>query len=315
MYWSQDLIVFLLFPYLLPSLPIYKEDCWSTKEFRHILEYLLISFCNTSLEITQNVLEVFIRRTLLQDNLSCFTPNVINDLEFLVNIENRDSFKRVNKWKSSTHFLYASSFLIEHKANIHVLNDRAISLASQHGYKEVVALLLKHKANMHVTEENTYHNALVWASQCGNRDVVTLLLEHKADIHAHDDNALKWACENSQKDVVVLLLKCKANIHAEDDYGLRVSSEKGYEDIVAVLLEHKADVHVDDNFALRYASKKGYIDVVALLLEHKADVYTGMYNAIECAHQNGHKDVAALLLDHVRQYSINPPYLERKRLL
>jgi hypothetical protein len=42
--WSCDVVIFTLFPYLLPSVPIVKEECWS-KKFRRVLEYLLMSFC------------------------------------------------------------------------------------------------------------------------------------------------------------------------------------------------------------------------------------------------------------------------------
>jgi ankyrin repeat protein len=264
MAWSQDVLIFLLFPYLLPSLPICRNEFWSKDQIRSILEHLLLFYCNITMEKIQKLLQAFVRR-VLSISSSC-NRNLDHDLYFLADIENRCSFTNAYQWKSSTYSLYACSFLIENKVNIHKDDDFALQCASNFGHKNVVALLLKHNANVHAG----YDCVLRWASLEGDKDIVALVLEYKADVHAECDIALQWASCYGHKDIVAILLEHKADVHANEDDSLRWASYCGYKDIVAVLLEHKADVHAKDNWALRCASECGHKDTVALLLEYKA---------------------------------------------
>jgi ankyrin repeat protein len=238
MFWSQDVVISVLFPYLLPSLPICEQDCWSGKKFKSILEYLLTSFCHVSLEKTQGALEIFIRRIF---SVSCDEISLDNDLKFLANIKDRSTFGLRQDFSEAYSF-YATSFLIENGANIYYENDRALQWASGYGHRNVVALLLEQKANVHA--KNDY--ALRWASENGHRDVATLLLEHKANVHANSDYAIRWAIQKGHTNVVALLLEHKADVHVIDDYAIR-PSYNNQKDIEALLLEHRADVHAKDD--------------------------------------------------------------------
>jgi ankyrin repeat protein len=300
--WSQDVVISILFPYFLPSFPIYEKECWSNQDIRFLLEHILISFCDIPLKTTQKSLEVFTRRTLPM-LVNCET-NLNDDLCFLLNIKRRYSFRQIGEWRSSVHSFYACSFLIEHKADLHVKNDFALRKASSCGYKEVVALLLEHKADVHAV----CNYALQSASKSGHKDTVALLLDHKANVHV-DASPLRMASENGHKDVVALLLERKADVHAEDDRSVIWASEGGYKEVVALLLEHKAYIH-DNNRSLLWASERGHKDVVALLLEHKADIHLD-HLFLLWATESCHKDVVALLLKHKIRHSRISTMLQR----
>jgi hypothetical protein len=173
MYWLQDVIVFILFPYLLPSpspspSPLY--DCLPRKEFKPILEYLLMSFCNLGLEETQDTLKMFIKTLLPSSHKTSLDDN----LSFLGDITQQCSFQILSHARSEAHCLYGCSLLIENKANIHVDNDVILRRSSYSGYKDVVALLLKHKADVHAECEYS----LRFSSYFGYKDIVALLLQH-----------------------------------------------------------------------------------------------------------------------------------------
>jgi ankyrin repeat protein len=206
MFWSQDVLVCVLFPYLLPSLPFAKPDCWSVNDFRPVLEYLLVSLSNISPEMIQSVLETFVNQMFSIS--SCHKMSLDSDLCFLAEIEKRCHFENVYHWKSSSHSHFASSFLIENQnqQNLNTIYKPTLSVLCHRGHKETVALLLKHKIDVHI------EGALLKASYDGHKEIVALLLEHKADIHAQDDLAFQTAVLKNRKDTVDLLLEHKANI-------------------------------------------------------------------------------------------------------
>jgi hypothetical protein len=216
MIWLQDVVISILFPYLLPSLPVCKSECWlKKKDIKCILEELLMFYCNIPVKRTQKLLEIFVRRQL---GISCsYNRNLNYDLNFLAEIEERCSFTQSYQWTSNVHSFYACMFLIQQKVDIHEENDYALVWASRNGHKDVVALLLTHEVNVHAR----YDYPLRWASEHGHKDTVALLLEHKADVHAKNDCALRWASKNGHQDTVALLLKYRANIHAKNDCALQ----------------------------------------------------------------------------------------------
>jgi hypothetical protein len=233
--WSQDVAICVLFPYLLPSLPVCGNELWSKHDIRGILEDLLLSYCSIPIEKIQKLLETFVNRVLSIS--SSLNRNLDDDLSFLADIENRCSFTNVDDWESSVYSLYACTFLIENKVNIHEDNEYALQYASSAGHKDTVALLLEHKADVHELDDE----ALLLASAYGHKDVASLLLEHKADVHTENHNcALTCASSNGDKGIVALLLEHKADVNVHDDYALILASRNGHKDTVALLLEHKA---------------------------------------------------------------------------
>jgi hypothetical protein len=206
MAWSTDVIVSVLFPYLLPSFPVCKIECWVKEDIRLIFEKLLMFYCSIPAEKTRKLLETFVRRVL---STSSYKTDLDNDLYFLADIEERSSFINFKKWKSNVYSLYACTFLIKHKVDIHEGNDCALVFASIKGDKDVVALLLEHKANVHVDRGH----ALMWAIVYGYKDTVALLLEHNANVNADNDRALMWAIGYGHTDMVALLLEHKADFN------------------------------------------------------------------------------------------------------
>ena len=93
--------------------------------------------------------------------------------------------------------------------NVHMWNDYAIKIASEHGYTAVVKLLLDHGADIHVDEDiplkQTIHEHRI--------DTAQLLLERKADVHVKGDMPIVLASQYDDIDMIELLLAYGANIH------------------------------------------------------------------------------------------------------
>lgn len=51
MFWSQDIVISVLFPYMLPS--VGDSEWWQKKNFKSILECTMMLLCNISYEKTQ----------------------------------------------------------------------------------------------------------------------------------------------------------------------------------------------------------------------------------------------------------------------
>jgi ankyrin repeat protein len=290
--WSQDIVTFVLFPYLLPSFLPCKNECWSKEEIRHIFEELLMFHCCIPIERTQVLLETFVKRVL---SISFgYNRNLDDDLSFLADVDKRCSFEMFNERKSSVYSLYTCKFLIEHKVDLHERNDRALRCMSAYGHKDAVALLLKHKANVHAEKDR----ALQMASTFGFKDIVALLLQYSANIHVENDAALRYASTGGHRDVVALLLHHKANVHAENDRSIQWAAKGGYKSTIALLLQCNANIHANDDRTLRVASSNGHKNTVALLLQHNANIHAGDDEALRLASENGHKDIVAILLNH-----------------
>jgi ankyrin repeat protein len=297
MSWSQDVIISILFPYLLPSLPVCQKECWPKHKFRRILTYLLVSLGCCCKEEIRDTLEFFVRKTLstsfqVKKPLSHRRQAILNhDLCFLANITARSSFRKLLACKSNLQYLYATSFLIENKANIHAEHELPLRDSSAMGFTETVALLIKHKADIHVC--NNICSSL--ACQNGRTNTLSLFLDYKAvDIN----RCLFFACKYGYKDMVVLLLGKEGNLPMYGYEGFIEACARNNKDVVLFLLEQRVDVNMNNDSALRLASSHGHEDIVHLLIEHKANVHAENNQAILWANENAHKDVVSLLLEH-----------------
>jgi hypothetical protein len=226
MSWSQDIIISVLFPYLVPSFPICKNECWPKEDTRIIFEELLMFYCCIPVKKTPKLLETFISR-LLSISSGC-NRNLDEDLYFIADIEKRSSSNFFSKCESDVYCLYVCNFLIEHGVDIHEDDDCALRFASRNGYKNTVVLLLEYNADVHAYDDCSIRSA----SYYGHTDIVALLLEHKADVHACSDESLLSASFNNHKDTVALLLEHKADIHADDDAIVRWATDKRHKIIV-----------------------------------------------------------------------------------
>jgi ankyrin repeat protein len=291
MYWSQDIVTFLLFPYILPSLSC-EENCWKEKKFRKILEFLLMFLCDIRLGKTRKPLETFVKRTFMPFTTS-YNVNLNDDLRFLGNIQKGSTFETIRCWNSEVHFLYISYMLLKKDYNVNIRCDNAIRMASIHGYKDVVSLILAYNNHKYY---HYYDEALQGASSNGHTEVVSMLIENKANVNSK--KALRDASANDHKDVVSMLIKNGADVHADQDCALRHASTCGSTNAVAVLLANKANPHAYNNYAIQWAAFHGHTSVVVLLLEHKADLHANNNFAIRNTIALGHTSVVALLLEH-----------------
>jgi ankyrin repeat protein len=182
-------------------------------------------------------------------------------------------------------------------------DEKAIQLASLHGYTKIVNLLLKHGDS-----PNNY--SVGCASENGHFEVLRLLLEHGVDPTVGDNYAIKIASELGYIDVVRLLLEHGADPTDHNNMSIRSASANGHTKVVRLLLnndsKYKVDPKAKDNQAIRWASRGGHTEVVRLLLKHGVDPTANDNYAIHWALQNGHLEVVRLLLNNDSEYKVDP---------
>lgn len=185
---------------------------------------------------------------------------------------------------------------------------RALYIAAEKGYQEVVQLLLSRGADANA-HEGRYGYALQAASFGGHQKVVKMLLERGAVVNAQGgsdyDNALQAASAEGHAKVVEILLIHRADINSPGGYygtPLAAAAWRGHKQVVKLLLEQGADVngkggHYDN--ALQCASAAGHVGLVELLLGNEADVNAqgGYYgNALQAASAEGYGGIVEVLL-------------------
>lgn len=99
-------------------------------------------------------------------------------------------------------------------ADVHYRNGRALYVAVNHGFNDLVNILLKAGADVHARDEE----ALISAVDSGYTEIVKMLLKAGADVHARNEEALFSAVYVCQRAAIVeVLLKAGADIHARND--------------------------------------------------------------------------------------------------
>ena len=84
--------------------------------------------------------------------------------------------------------------------------------AAYNGHLEIVKFLVEHKADIHVNDDL----ALSYAARKGHLEVVQYLVNQGADIHAKNEWALKWAVESDHVEVVKFLIDQGADLYNQD---------------------------------------------------------------------------------------------------
>lgn len=137
--------------------------------------------------------------------------------------------------------------------------DRAICMASNKGYKEIVEMFV----NNYVIED--IDGAMDCAASGGYKEIVQFLLNNGAKRY---NTSMQYAAEKGYKDIVELMLKYGANIY---DRSLISAAYGGYADIVKLMLDKlntdKNRQYISIN-ALQAASSKGHLNVVDVILEN-----------------------------------------------
>lgn len=227
--------------------------------------------------------------------------------------------------------------LLDHGANVHKDQDKALVLAVQHGHPDVVKLLIAsgadinsghggalftslHHGNIEIAKiiletdpnldaegtVNAFENAIF----SGSIATVKLLINHGADVNAQGGtfgSALRAACfEPSSVEIIKLLLEHGANANANcgvKGNALQAACFRASTKIVQLLLEHGANVNAQGGLydtALTAACRRPHIGIAQLLINHGAEVNaTGAnYGSALHAAASRSRDMVKLLLEH-----------------
>uniref|UniRef100_A0A914C505 Ankyrin repeat protein n=1 Tax=Acrobeloides nanus TaxID=290746 RepID=A0A914C505_9BILA len=189
----------------------------------------------------------------------------------------------------------------------YVKKTRALHLAAEGGYLDVVQCLVEHGADVNV-KSNDGKTVLHWAAR-SNLDVVRWLVEHGADVNVKSNDGktvLHWAAQGNLHVVQWLVEHGKANVEATDNYGRTMLhwATQGNLDVVQWLVEHgKANVEATDNYGrtMLHWATQGNLDVVQWLVEHgKANVEATDNYGRTMLHwaTQGNLDVVQWLVEH-----------------
>ncbi|RZC42084.1 Ankyrin repeat domain containing protein, partial [Asbolus verrucosus] len=166
------------------------------------------------------------------------------------------------------------------KGGVFLLRDPSIlSLATTHGYREIVEFLLE--SNLSPNEFyhfNYFTQSLPLAISGGHVEIVKFLVKNGARLYKigkNATNALHLALENEQFEIAELFLDLGVNIDDLDDTGRNsyhhaaINNQKS---VVLFLLKKNANYHVVDKkgrSALHFASQNGSIDIAKILIDKK----------------------------------------------
>ena len=165
-----------------------------------------------------------------------------------------------------------------------------LSLASQHGYKDIVELLLKRGAN--VNETNRTRSALFEASGRGHYDIMELLIKAGADVNAEcyiyqqNETPLLVAVRYGFCKGVDLLIRSGADVNRVPQYGISPLAEASccypgseapqshHVKCLELLIEAGVDVNtkLHNDSALCIATANGFSEGVYFLIQKGADV-------------------------------------------
>ena len=156
-------------------------------------------------------------------------------------------------------------------------DNSVISLASYHGYKDIVELLLKRGAN--VNETNKRRTALFEASGKGHYDTMELLIRAGADVNAECwyftefQTALSVAARNCFHEGVDLLIMRDSPLLQASRFTGSVAPWSHYLKCLELLVHAGADVNVATEVSALYgAAANGFSGGVHFLIQQGADV-------------------------------------------
>ena len=164
-----------------------------------------------------------------------------------------------------------------------------LSLASCHGYNDIVELLLKRGAN--VNEINKKRNGLFEASEQGHYDTMELLIKAGADVNAEcciyqeNETALLVAIRTGFYEGVNLLIRSGADVNKIPQDGVSPlmeasryypgsESPRNHVKCLELLIQAGVDVNTTqyNDSALYIAAANGFGEGVGLLIQNGADV-------------------------------------------
>ncbi|KAK2714306.1 hypothetical protein QYM36_008760 [Artemia franciscana] len=170
-------------------------------------------------------------------------------------------------------------FLIENGANVNTDHCKALFLASQAGFRDIVEMLLKNKGcvNIGCTEDNSAA-PLHFAAIGGHTEIINLLIAHGATVDAittDGSTPLYLTVEYGHEEATEVLISNKANINIQNIEGmtpLHVAAADGYANVVEILLRNGAKINIKDierRTPLELAVANGHLEVVKILLQNE----------------------------------------------
>ena len=131
-------------------------------------------------------------------------------------------------------FIEGVKHALENGANVHIMNDENLRIATENGQTEIVKLLLYNGADVHAKNDICLQNA----SFHGYYDIVKLLLDNGADVHADQDYSLRSAITNNKYEIVKLLLDNGADVHVLNNRPIKLAKHYKYDNISELLTQY-----------------------------------------------------------------------------
>ena len=134
--------------------------------------------------------------------------------------------------------------------NVIHLGNSALHFAAQEGQAEAAKFLLEHNANVHLLNDNG-HTPLHVAVVDGQKEaVVKVLLDHGADINLESNgHILHLAVGSGKIGIVGMILAKGADVNQRNINGvtpLHVAAARDFDDIARLLLEYGATITRDE---------------------------------------------------------------------
>jgi hypothetical protein len=130
--------------------------------------------------------------------------------------------------------------IIKSDVDLHQDNERALCIACEYGYLEIVKYLVERNADIHVL----YDSPLRMAVYRGRLEVVKYLIENGAVIHKRCGFL---AVKKGNLDTLKYLAEQGLNVHYNNEHALRAAVYYGHFEIVKYLVEeHNADVNIQN---------------------------------------------------------------------
>ena len=145
----------------------------------------------------------------------------------------------------------AARIILEYKADVHYLRDRALLSACARGNTPLVKMLVEHGADVNVNANRPiYCASRVWNAEC-----VELLIKAKADVNIPDGFPIVAASEAKSTTCVELLLKNRADPNAQNGMPILNAARAENWKMMQVLVKYGAKM-TDSSMLLMRAKGK-----------------------------------------------------------
>lgn len=159
--------------------------------------------------------------------------------------------------------------------NIHKDDEDLVSLASLHGYIDILKLLV----NKGSGKNTKFEKSMIYAADIGYIEIVKFLFSLSPCIEVRDNEAICKASESGHDEIVKFLIDKGVDFHTNDDYPFNIACENGYFEVVKILINKCKDIdeirnmiNTKGQYAIKLAYENGYnemVDYLTSLLNQK----------------------------------------------